>query len=63
MIWIKIADNFKFFSGAGSTREYRTSLQSFGLKVKNVVYGIEVLDRSGSNAKIGIRHDTVPAGI
>jgi hypothetical protein len=57
MIWIQIAQNFKFFSNDGSTREYRLGLQSFGLKVKNVVYAIQVLDRSSSNAKIGIRHD------
>lgn len=57
MIWIKLVDNFKFFSLTDDTREYRTSLQNFGMRVKNVIYAIEVLDRSSSNVKIGIRHD------
>ena len=57
MIWIKLVDNFKFLSNGGSTREYRTTVQAFGLKVRDVVYAIDVLDYSGSNAKIGIRHD------
>lgn len=57
MIWIKLVENFKFFGTTGDPREYRTTLQNFGLKVKNVVYAIEVLDQSSENAKIGIRHD------
>lgn len=57
MIWIKLADNFKFYSNTDATREYRTTMQNFGLRVKNVVYAIEILDRSSSNATIGIRHD------
>ena len=57
MIWFKLVDNFKFFCGNDTDREYRTTLQNFGLRVRNVVYAIEVLDNSGSGAKIGIRHD------
>ncbi|MDQ8151190.1 MAG: hypothetical protein P3A30_06360 [Gemmatimonadota bacterium] len=57
MIWIKLVDSFKFFSLSDGTKEYRTSLQNFGIRVKNVVYAIEVLDRSHADAKIGIRHD------
>jgi hypothetical protein len=57
MIWIKLVDNFKFFSLSGDTREYRTTLQNFGMRVKNVVYAIEILGISSTDAKIGIRHD------
>ena len=57
MMWIKLVDNFKFISLSGDTKEYRTSLQNFGMRVKDVVYAIEVLAVSSADAKIGIRHD------
>lgn len=57
MIWIKLVSGFKFYSGSASTKEYRTTVQNFGLRVKDVIYAVEILDRSSSNAKIGVRHE------
>ena len=58
MTWILLVENFQFLSGSATSREWRTTLQNFGMKVKDVIYAVEVLNASDSSGiTVAIRHD------
>jgi hypothetical protein len=61
MLWYKIASNMKFSSNTdGTEKSWPLALQDWGLRVKDVVYVIFVIDRSSTAAKVGARHDEGP---
>ena len=55
MIWLKIVDHGKFFSGDAVTKECILPVQDLGMRVRDIVYGVELLDASAS-ATLGLVH-------